>query len=458
MTNVYLLDVNGNPLMPCHNGGFIRKLLKQGKAKVVRSCPFTVQLLYEVRNKYKQDISLGVDSGYTYIGLSATTKKAELFSAEIKQDCGMVERNNKRVKYRRQRRNRLRYRKVRFDNRVHSKPKGWIAPSLKRKSDTHLKLINLMVKIMPISKITVEIGLFDSALLKATIEGRTLEGIDYQNGEQAGYENLCSYIRHRDNFTCQNPSCKCHELSDEQREKLKYHIHHIGYWKKDRTNRPGNLIYVCELTHTPKNHKPGGFLYGLEPVVKPLKEPAFMNIIRKDMVEQLKVLYPNIEIRYTYGYRTNITRREWHIGKSHHDDAYCIAGNRVNDRCDSIYLKQRRRNNRSLEKFYDAKYIDSRDGKRKSGSELFSGRTTRSKSICGENQHVYRQKKVSKGKRTIRRTHYKYQPQDIVLFEGERHKIKGTHCKGTRVILDTGKSVSVNKVTIIKYSNGLYQV
>lgn len=127
MTNVYLLDVNRNPLMPCHNGGFIRKLLKQGKAKVVRSCPFTVQLLYEVRNKYKQDISLGVDSGYTYIGLSATTKKAELFSAEIKQDCGMVERNNKRVKYRRQRRNRLRYRKARFDNRVHSKPKGWIA-------------------------------------------------------------------------------------------------------------------------------------------------------------------------------------------------------------------------------------------------------------------------------------------------------------------------------------------
>ena len=120
MTNVYLLDVNGNPLMPCHNGGFIRKLLKQGKAKVVRSCPFTVQLSYEVRNKHKQNISLGVDSGYTYIGLSATTKEAEVFSAEIKQDCGMVERNNKRRKYRRQRRNRLRYRKARFDNRVHS--------------------------------------------------------------------------------------------------------------------------------------------------------------------------------------------------------------------------------------------------------------------------------------------------------------------------------------------------
>ena len=51
MTNVYLLDMNGNPLMPCHDGGFIRILLKQNKARVVRSEPFTVQLLYEVRNK-----------------------------------------------------------------------------------------------------------------------------------------------------------------------------------------------------------------------------------------------------------------------------------------------------------------------------------------------------------------------------------------------------------------------
>ena len=56
MTNIYLLDVNGKPLMPCHDGAFIRHKLKNKEARVVRSYPFTVQLLYEVRNKYKQDI------------------------------------------------------------------------------------------------------------------------------------------------------------------------------------------------------------------------------------------------------------------------------------------------------------------------------------------------------------------------------------------------------------------
>ena len=60
MTNVYLLDKSGTPLMPCHNGAFIRVMLKEKKAKVVRAKPFTVQLLVEVRNKYKQlDLSDG---------------------------------------------------------------------------------------------------------------------------------------------------------------------------------------------------------------------------------------------------------------------------------------------------------------------------------------------------------------------------------------------------------------
>ena len=39
MAYTYVLDMNKNPLMPCHNGGFIRTLLKEKKAKVVRNKP-----------------------------------------------------------------------------------------------------------------------------------------------------------------------------------------------------------------------------------------------------------------------------------------------------------------------------------------------------------------------------------------------------------------------------------
>lgn len=133
MAYTYVLDMNKNPLMPCHNGGFIRTLLKNKKAKVVRNKPFTVQLLFEVRNKYKQDMTLGVDAGYKHIGFSVSTSKAEVFSAELEQECGMVERNKERRMYRRQRRSRLRYRKPRFNNRIASKQKGMDSSIIKKK-------------------------------------------------------------------------------------------------------------------------------------------------------------------------------------------------------------------------------------------------------------------------------------------------------------------------------------
>lgn len=60
--NVYMIDMDGNPLMPCHNGGFVRSALKEGRAEVVRRKPFTIQLKYAVRNRYTQEIALGVDS------------------------------------------------------------------------------------------------------------------------------------------------------------------------------------------------------------------------------------------------------------------------------------------------------------------------------------------------------------------------------------------------------------
>ena len=68
---VYVLNQNGQPLMPTKNYAKVRVLLKQGKAKVVNKCPFTIQLLYSSTN-YTQKVTLGVDSGSKHIGVSAT--------------------------------------------------------------------------------------------------------------------------------------------------------------------------------------------------------------------------------------------------------------------------------------------------------------------------------------------------------------------------------------------------
>lgn len=79
---VYVQDINGNPLMPTTRHGKVRRLLKNNKAVVVNLCPFTIRLTYETTN-YKQEITLGVDTGTKHVGLSATTKSKELYSSEV---------------------------------------------------------------------------------------------------------------------------------------------------------------------------------------------------------------------------------------------------------------------------------------------------------------------------------------------------------------------------------------
>ena len=81
MTLVYVLNKDKKPLMPCKSSK-ARKLLKNKKAKVVNRKPFTIQLLYWSTG-YKQDISLGVDAGSKFVGLSATTTQKELYASTV---------------------------------------------------------------------------------------------------------------------------------------------------------------------------------------------------------------------------------------------------------------------------------------------------------------------------------------------------------------------------------------
>ena len=74
---VYVINKNGQPLMPTERHGKVRRLLKAGKAKVIKRCPFTIQLLYDTTN-FVQPIILGVDAGSKHIGLSATTEEKVL--------------------------------------------------------------------------------------------------------------------------------------------------------------------------------------------------------------------------------------------------------------------------------------------------------------------------------------------------------------------------------------------
>lgn len=433
---VYILNKNGQPLMPTNRYAKVRILLKHKKATVVNSKPFTIQLLYDV-TEYKQLITLGIDSGYLNIGFSALTQKKELISGEVKLLQGMSERLKEKAMYRKQRRSRLRYRKPRFDNRKRSNK--WLAPSVLHKFDSHLRFIDKLKKLLPISKTMIEVANFDTQLLKNPF----IEGEEYQNGEQKGFFNLREYILHRDGHKCQNPNCK----NKDKNPILQ--VHHKGYWKGDRSNRPGNLITLCDKCHIPKNHKENGFLYGWEPKVKSFKDATFMSMVRWRLVNTLAC-------EHTYGYDTKSKRIALKLDKTHYNDAFCIAGGISQSRVEHLIIEQIKRNNRSLEKFYDTKIIDIRINTKVSGQELFSGRRTRNKNLNSENLRKYRSRKISKGQRRIRTKRYFYQPGDLIKYGGDVYTVKGTQNNGAYVALKEIKKVpKIGLLTPYKFRKGL---
>lgn len=49
---VNVINIHGVMLAPTNRYGRVRRLLKNGQAKIVRHNPFTIQLTYEVTNRF----------------------------------------------------------------------------------------------------------------------------------------------------------------------------------------------------------------------------------------------------------------------------------------------------------------------------------------------------------------------------------------------------------------------
>lgn len=161
---VYVLSKNGQPLMPTDRCGFVRRLLNSQRAKIVRRCPFTIQLQYDTSYK-TQPVTLGIDAGSRHIGVSATTESKVLYEADIELRNDIVDLLATRRQMRQARRSRkTRYRKARFDNRKRNDK--WLAPSIQHKVNCHLDAVRFVHKLLPVSKIIVEVASFDIQKIK----------------------------------------------------------------------------------------------------------------------------------------------------------------------------------------------------------------------------------------------------------------------------------------------------
>ena len=450
----HVIAKDGTKLMPTTNVKKVRQLLRSGRAVICKYDPFTIQLQYE-STKNIQDIEFKEDAGYIHIGASLTSQKHEYVSEQRDMLKDEVEHHEACSKYRRTRRNRKRYRAERRDNRRATKKPGWIAPSLDHKESLHIQVFERLYNVTPIKRLVVEIAQFDGQVLKAIEEGKPVpEGLDYQHGDRYGYDTLREAVFARDNYKC---TC-CGKSAINDNAILR--VHHLGYWKKDRTNRMNNLATVCTKCHTQKNHKPGGKLYGLGPITKSFSAAAFMNIVKNQIVQDFKAKFPDVEVQVTFGAITKRTRNDRNIVKSHANDAYCMGEYHPKHRAKTQYYQKRRRNNRVLEKFYDAKFIDMRDGEVKSGAQLSCGRTNRSEPRNGpKNERIYRGVKKSKGRRTIRRQRYALRPGDIVLYDGKKCTVVGIQHYGEYVKLaECAKSVPTKKVKPIRHIGGWEQI
>jgi hypothetical protein len=330
---VYVIAKNGKPLMPTERYGNVRRRLKSGQATVIKRCPFTIQLEYDSTD-HTRGITLGVDSGSKFIGISATTETKVLYEAEVQLRTDIVKLLSARREQRRARRNRkTRYRKQRFLNR--SKKAGWLAPSVMHKIDSHVTAVANVHKILPVSRIIVETASFDIQ----KIQNPEIQGCEYQQGDQLHFWNVREYVLFRDEHKCQCCKGKSGDLI--------LNVHHIES-RKTGGDAPNNLITLCETCHT-------GFHKGTVSLPKSIhrgmtfRDAAFMGIMRWELYERLKQQYSHVQM--TYGYLTKNTRIHHNLPKEHCIDARCISGHPLaKPPKEMFYQKKVRCHNRQIHK------------------------------------------------------------------------------------------------------------
>ena len=304
--------------MPSERGGRIGYLLRHGKAHVVSRVPFVVQLDYD-STTYTQDVNLGIDAGSKHIGVSASSEKKEMLAAQVELRSDIVKLLSTRRELRRTRRNRkTRYREVRFDNR--KKKDGRLAPSVEQKIESHLKVIRLVHKLLPITKTTIEVGQFDAQKIK----NPDINGDEYQQGEQMGFWNVREYVLARDGH-------KCVHCKGKSKDPI-LNVHHLES-RKTGGNSPSNLVTLCETCH--KAYHRGEFDLKIKRGTI-LRDAAVMNIMRLAVYERAKAEFGNVHL--TYGYITKHTRIENGIAKTHAADAFCIAKNVHARKLDSFFM------------------------------------------------------------------------------------------------------------------------
>ena len=308
MNVVYVLSPERAPLMPC-SCVIARLLLKQGKAKVVRRTPFTIQLLSQPENIYTHPLTLGVDTGSSVMGSAVADENGNvLYLSEVEMRNDIAQTMKERAASRRNRRQRkTRYRPARWLNRKNSTRTRRFSPTMTSKIDAHLREIRFVQLLLPITSIVLETGTFDPHALKnpEVVQNKWL----YQKGINYGYAHTKAYVLTRDGYTCQH----CQGKSKEQR----LEVHHLVFRSEHGSDEEANLLTLCKTCHA-----------GLHAGTVTLKQAGKrkghllhatqMNSIRTQLLQR-------VQAEETWGFVTKEHRHLAGLPKEHIFDAAMIA-------------------------------------------------------------------------------------------------------------------------------------
>jgi 5-methylcytosine-specific restriction endonuclease McrA len=259
------------------------------------------------------DLRLKLDPGSRKTGVAIVNQASGqvVFAAEIEHRGPAIKLAlDVRRAIRRSRRSRkTRYRKPRFLNR--RRPPGWLPPSLKSRISNIETWVNRLTRLYPISGLSMELVKFDTQLL----ENPEISGIEYQQGELAGYEVreylLCKWDR------------KCAYCS---KTALPLQIEHIIPKSRGGSDRVSNLTLACEGCNQLKGKQTAaefGFPEIERQAKEPLKDAAALNATRWALFGQLKGFGLPVETGSGGLTKYNRTMRE--LPKAHWIDAACVG-------------------------------------------------------------------------------------------------------------------------------------
>ena len=311
---VFVLDKSKKPLdMISHAKA--RILLKNKQAVVHKIYPFTIRLRDNSAVSKDRSYIVKIDPGSKHTGIAiADDKDSVVMLSELEHRGHLIKKklDSRRVIRHHRRNRKTRYRPARFLNRT--KPKGWIAPSVKSRADNVINFIKKYKGFLNINKVMIESVSFDVAQMTSD---DNLVGTAYQQGPLY-QQKLRSFIFNRSNNQC----VYCGSEAEE--------IDHVIPRANGGTNSTYNLVASCRSCNEKKSNltrEEFGKLVGKDfSKLKPKKLPkdaSIVQIARNYMIKEITKLISNTTSHDAW--LTKYNRGQLGLPKEHYYDALSVG-------------------------------------------------------------------------------------------------------------------------------------